>query len=107
MDSSIPAIDVDMAIARRHRAGDVLVLSDGGLRRAGMVAPAGWIAYLFEGASATRLGYQNQHLENVCSAFQAEVIYKLPPLPPTPSRVERVETFLKKKYKTAGFRHGF
>jgi len=74
MDNKLSEVNIDMALARRAAAGNVLIFSDGGLRRAGMVASSAWIAYLIEGASATRMAHQSPDLQNAASAFQAEVI---------------------------------
>ena len=74
MDSNSPRRFINHHAATRLSSGNVLVFSDGGLRRANMVASSGWIAFLPEGESATTLAYESLPLTGVRSAFFAEMI---------------------------------
>jgi len=74
MDRKAGHFEVDMAVVRRAHEGNLMVYSDGGLRRTGMLASAAWIAYLVKGDAAIKIGSQSRFLQAVKSSFQAEVI---------------------------------
>ena len=74
MDNKRGHYRVDMLVAHRAHEGNIIVFSDGGLRRASMRASAAWIAFLLEGGAAVERASQRCYLDSCSSAFQAEVI---------------------------------
>ena len=74
MDSGAPLEWSDPELALEVRACDILVFSDGGLRRPSMRAASGWVAHARTDTGFQKLAYAAIPLTGVGSAFATEAI---------------------------------
>ena len=74
MDSGAAMEWSDLVLLSNACYRNVLVFSDGGLRRPSGRAAAGWVAYVREDAGFRMMAYAAQPLGGVASAFAAEAI---------------------------------
>ena len=65
--------DAAAILEAKQRKSNILVFSDGGLRKNGLAAAA-WVAFTNHGTNVSLLAYDGILLEDVTSAFKAEVI---------------------------------
>ena len=74
MDSGIAQEWSDLKLISEVKACDILIFSDGGLRRPSMLAASGWVAYARTDTGFRKLAYAAKPLVGVTSAFAAEAI---------------------------------